>query len=209
MTLVKYLLEGGFAHIYKVTMEPKEDDNDVACLKRVIVPDKKGLDQLRKEVDVMKQLRHSRCIVRYYDSHAERMELGAYQVLVLMELCPNKSLLDYMNSKIKTKLTELEILTIMLDISIGVYEMHRLKMIHRDIKIENVLIDGNNRFKLCDFGSTLTPLRPPQSVEEFQALQHDITYQTTPQYRAPEMIDLYRGFPIDEKADIWALGCFL
>lgn len=208
-TIVKYLSEGGFSHIYEVTIDPKEDDSEIACLKRVIVQDKNGLTLLRKEVDVMKTLSQGKHIVKYYDSHAERLADGTYQVLVLMELCPNKSLLDYMNSKIKTMLTEEEILKIMNDISLGIYDMHALKLIHRDIKIENVLIDANHVFKLCDFGSTSTPMLPPKDQREFQLLSHDILYQTTPQYRAPEMIDLYRGFAIDEKADIWALGCFL
>lgn len=207
--ILQYLSEGGFAHIYKVQIDPPEEGTDIACLKRVIIPDKTGLDQLRKEVEVMKRLRHSRCVVKYFDSHAERLDSGGYQVLVLMELCPNKSLLDLMNAKIKTKLLEPEILAIMRDISIAVYEMHKVKMIHRDIKIENVLLDVNCRYKLADFGSTSGPIKPPQTPQELQALSHEITYQTTPQYRAPEMIDLYRGFPIDEKADIWALGCFL
>lgn len=208
-TIVDYLGEGGFAHIYKVEIDPLEEDTQIACLKRVIVPDKLGLMTLRKEVEVMKTLRHARRIVKYFDSHAERLDNGTYQVLVLMELCPNGLLLDYMNRKIKTKLTEPEILKIMVDIGIGVYEMHRLKLIHRDIKIENVLIDAKHRFKLCDFGSTLQPIMPPKDQQQFQLLSHDILYQTTPQYRAPEMIDLYRGIPIDDKADIWALGCFL
>jgi Serine/threonine protein kinase len=209
VTVLKYLSEGGFAHIYKVQIDPPEEDSEIACLKRVIVPDKNGLNLLRKEVDVMKTLRYGRNIVKYYDSHAERLDNGTYQVLVLMELCPNKSLLDYMNAKIKTKLTESEILKIMLDISIGIYEMHRLNMIHRDIKIENVLIDAKHNFKLCDFGSTASPIMPPKDQQQFQLLSHDILYQTTPQYRSPEMIDLYRGFPIDDKSDIWAFGCFL
>lgn len=157
----------------------------------------------------MKTLRHSRNIVKYYDSHAERLEDGTYQVLVLMELCPNGSLLDYMNQHIKTKLTESQILKIMLDICQGIYEMHKLKLIHRDIKIENVLIDSKNVFQLCDFGSTTVPTMAPQDQQQFNYLSHDILYHTTPQYRAPEMVDLYRGFAIDEKADIWALGCFL
>ena len=117
VTIVKYLLEGGFAHIYKVEIDPPEEDSNIACLKRVIVPDKNGLNLLRKEVDVMKTLRHGRNIVKYYDSHAERLDNGTYQVLVLMELCPNKSLLDYMNAHIKTKLLESQILTIMNDIA--------------------------------------------------------------------------------------------
>lgn len=161
-TIVKYLSEGGFAHIYKVTIDPSENDSNIACLKRVIILDKNGLNELRKEVEVMKTLRHSSNIVKYYDSHAERLDNGTYQVLVLMELCPNGSLLDYMNQHIKTKLTEPQILKIMLDICQGIYEMHKLKLIHRDIKIENVLIDSKNGFQLCDFGSTAVPTMAPQ-----------------------------------------------
>ncbi|GEQ71964.1 hypothetical protein JCM33374_g5650 [Metschnikowia sp. JCM 33374] len=207
--VVRYLSEGGFSKIYEVIMDPTEGDSEVGCLKQVLVPDKAGLNTLRKEVDVMKTLKNARSIVKYYDSNAERLPDGSYQVLVLMELCPNNSLLDYMNERIRSKLSEPEILKILLDISIGVYEMHKIKLIHRDIKIENVLIDAKNSFKLCDFGSVSTPIRPPQHQQEFQLLGHDILYHTTPQYRSPEMIDLYRGFPIDERSDIWALGCFL
>lgn len=209
VTVVRFLLEGGFSQIYEVVMEPHEGDSEIGCLKQVIVPDKAGLNTLRKEVEVMKTLRKAQSIVRYYDSNAERLENGTYQVLVLMELCPNKSLLDYMNAHIREKLSEKDILKIMRDITVGIYEMHKLKLVHRDIKIENVLIDAHHHFKLCDFGSVSSPIRPPKDQNEFRALSNDIMYQTTPQYRSPEMIDLYRGFPIDEKADIWALGCFL
>ncbi|QEL61605.1 hypothetical protein CJJ09_003753 [Candidozyma auris] len=207
--VVRFLSEGGFSKIYEVSMDPPHDDTDIGCLKQVIVPDKSGLNALRKEVDVMKTLHSAKHIVRYYDSNAERLPDGQYQVLVLMELCPNKSLLEYMNARIRTKLTEKEILKIMMDITLGLYEMHKLKLIHRDVKIENVLIDAHHVFKLCDFGSVSVPIRPPKDQREFQLLSHDILYQTTPQYRSPEMVDLYRAQPIDEKSDIWALGCFL
>lgn len=230
--VLRFILEGGFSQIYEVLMDPPpatapdfasdgapellnsaalglDPRGAIACLKQVVVPDKAGLAALRKEVEVMKILRSARSIVAYYDSNAEHLPDGLYQVLVLMELCPNKSLLDLMNTRIREKLSEPIILGIMLDISIGVYEMHRRRMVHRDIKIENVLIDAQHHFKLCDFGSVSGPVRLPQDPQEFQMLSHDILYQTTPQYRAPEMLDLYRGFPIDEKADIWALGCFL
>lgn len=209
VNVVRFLSEGGFSKIYEVKMDPPHDGTEVGCLKQVIVPDKSGLNALRKEVDVMKTLSLAKHIVRYYDSNAERLADGKYQVLVLMELCPNNSLLEYMNARIRTKLTEKEILKIMMDITLGLYEMHKIKLIHRDVKIENVLIDAKHVFKLCDFGSVSVPIRPPKDQREFQLLSHDILYQTTPQYRAPEMVDLYRAQPIDEKSDIWALGCFL
>ncbi|KAG7193922.1 uncharacterized protein KQ657_005121 [Scheffersomyces spartinae] len=209
--IANYLSEGGFSKIYKVKVDPPIDNQIAeACLKQVVVPDKNALEVLRKEVEVMKTLKGCRNIVNLFDSNAERQEYGGgYQVLMLMELCPNGSLLDYMNANIETKLQEKEILKIMMDISVAVYELHKKDLVHRDIKVENVLIDHQKRFKLCDFGSTLSYKMPPKNLEEFRTLSHDILYHTTQQYRAPEMIDLYRQLPIDDKADIWALGCFL
>ncbi|AGO13892.1 AaceriAGR027Cp [[Ashbya] aceris (nom. inval.)] len=221
--VVEYLAEGGFAHIYKVsfvgyTNELDRQDRmlqpgDTVCLKRVRVSDENGLNELRNEVEVMKKLRNSSNIVQYYDSNASRLGDGkpGYEVLLLMELCPNGSLLDYMNQRLATKLSEAEVLKIMYDITVGLSHMHyqRIPLIHRDIKIENVLVDAENNFKLCDFGSTSPCLPAVTTHQEIAMLMNNIYVHTTPQYRSPEMIDLYRCLPINEKSDIWALGIFL
>lgn len=210
-TIIRFIGQGGFSHIYSVRMDPQEDNSSIACLKRVIVPNKQGLSRLRAEVDVMRRLSKCETTVRYYDSNAAHIpgSTGVYEVLMLMELCENNSLLDYMNQHLSSRLTETEISSILLDVCKAVYELHRSKIIHRDIKIENVLIDKDYRFKLCDFGSACPVIPVPKDVNGFKALQNDLLHQTTPQYRSPEMIDLYRGYPIDEKSDIWALGVFL
>ncbi|ODV95278.1 hypothetical protein PACTADRAFT_42141, partial [Pachysolen tannophilus NRRL Y-2460] len=208
----KYISEGGYAHVYTVDITPSYNGSSVACLKRVAVPDKVTLNILRAEVDAMKRLKGHRYIVSYIDSHAARMSTGVgYEVFVLMEYCSGNGLIDFMNTRLVNKLTEPEILKIMSDITEALCIMHALNppLIHRDIKIENVLISGNGDYKLCDFGSASGVLRPPKNIEEFKILQEDIMRHTTAQYRAPEMIDLYKGFPIDEKSDIWAMGVFL
>lgn len=184
-------------------------DEQEACLKRVIVKEKSDLNQLRNEVDTMKRLVSSAYVVRYYDSNAQKLDSGLYEVLLLMEYCPNGSLLDYMNQHIKTKLTVDRITRIMCQIAVALGDMHSLKLIHRDLKIENVLRDAHGVFKLADFGSTSGFIAPPQTQEEVQLIANDIIRNTTPQYRAPEMIDLYKNLPIDDKSDIWALGVFL
>ncbi|CAN6674885.1 actin-regulating kinase Prk1p [Trichomonascus vanleenenianus] len=213
VAIKSYISAGGFAHVYVVYVSPKEDGTDVACLKRVQVPDKVHLNLLRAEVDAMKRLRGHPNIVRYIDSHASRMpgHTGEYEVLLLMEYCSNNGLIDFMNSRLKDQLKEHEILKIMYDITYGLACMHYLDppLIHRDLKIENVLIAGDGTFKLCDFGSSSPVLRPPRNSTEFHILDDDIQRHTTAQYRSPEMVDIYRGFPIDEKSDIWALGVFL
>lgn len=150
--------------------------------------------------------------MRYLDSHAARSSDGkGYEVFVLMEYCSRNGLIDFMNTRLKDMLSEPEILQIACDIGLGIANMHYLSppLIHRDLKIENVLISGDGVFKLCDFGSVSVILRPPRNPTEFQILDNDIQSHTTAQYRSPEMVDISRGFPIDEKSDIWAFGVFI
>lgn len=210
----KYFNQGGFAQVYTCMISPSWGQHRLACLKRVTVPDKGSLGTLRKEVDAMRKLQGIHCIVSYIDSHAARSHGGlgpGYEVFVLMEYCSNKGLIDFMNSRLVNKLKEPEILLIMEQITEAVAHMHALNppLIHRDIKIENVLIGDDGTYKLCDFGSVCTPISPPKNIEEFQIVQDDIMKNTTPQYRSPEMLDLYKGKAINEKSDIWALGIFL
>ncbi|CCK71616.1 serine/threonine protein kinase ARK1 KNAG_0H02020 [Huiozyma naganishii CBS 8797] len=213
--IIKYLTAGGFAQIYQTTISPIDpfSGTNIACLKRVIVPDKPSLNVLRAEVDAMKLLRNNRCVVSYIDSHAAKSSFqnGTYEVFLLMEYCENGGLINFLNSRLQNRLKESEVVNIMWSVSQGVAAMHALQppLVHRDIKIENVLLSKNNEFKLCDFGSVSGPIRPPSNPQELALVQNDIMRNTTAQYRSPEMIDMSRGFPIDEKSDIWALGVFL
>ena len=120
-------------------------------------------------------------------------------------------------------LSERQILRIFADIcnAVGACHFRRPQAIlHRDIKLENILIDSQHNSILCDFGSAI--LLSPSSTNEFQQyqtnqlttnliqqLEEEIQRYTTLAYRAPEMIDLYSRLPITLKVDIWAMGCLL
>ncbi|KAK9458516.1 uncharacterized protein V1516DRAFT_682374 [Lipomyces oligophaga] len=211
VVIERYLSEGGFAHVYVVQLDPIDGDTDRAVLKRVAVPDKENLNLLRKEVDTMKRLRGFPNVVRYIDSHASHLTSGGYEVFVLMEFCSGGGLINLMNSRLQHRFTEREILYIFSDIVVGVSAMHYLEppLIHRDLKIENVLIDGTGVFKVCDFGSSSEVIEPGRTGQECRLIEDDIQQHTTLQYRSPEMVDVYRRLPIDEKSDIWALGVLL
>lgn len=214
VVIQKYLSEGGFAHVYLVKLPRPVDGTDQAVLKRVAVPDKETLRGMRTEVETMKRLKGHRTIVTYIDSHASELKGGGYEVFLLMEYCNGGGLIDFMNTRLQHRLTEPEILNIFSDVAEGVACMHYLKppLLHRDLKVENVLITINGskrRFKLCDFGSAAPPRPAPQTVVECRLMDEDVQRHTTLQYRSPEMIDVYRKQPIDEKSDIWALGVLL
>lgn len=80
----------------------------------------------------------------------------------------------------------------------GLRAMHRMDMIHQDLKPDNVLIDRNNTLKIIDFGSThIAGLAETQTV-----LQHNHIVGTA-SYSAPEY---FRGQPGSNRADIFSLG---
>ena len=214
VVIQKYLSEGGFAHVYLVKMPSPINGTDQAVLKRVAVPDKESLRGMRIEVETMKRLKGHRAIVTYIDSHASELRGGGFEVFLLMEYCNGGGLIDFMNTRLQHRLTEPEILGIFADVAEGVACMHYLRppLLHRDLKVENVLITAVGsvkKFKLCDFGSAAAPRPAPTTAAECRLMDEDVQKHTTMQYRSPEMVDVYRKQPIDEKSDIWALGVLL
>lgn len=215
VTIEKYLSEGGFAHVYVVRVPRDNNKHELAVLKRVAVPDKEHLANMRTEVETMKKLKGHERVVTYFDSHASQLKGGGYEVFLLMEYCGGGGLIDFMNTRLQHRLTEPEILKIFGDCAEGVACMHYLKppLLHRDLKVENVLISktakGTPVYKICDFGSSAPPRPAAKTPEEGRVIEEDVQKHTTMQYRSPEMIDVWRKVPIDEKSDIWALGVLL
>lgn len=80
----------------------------------------------------------------------------------------------------------------------AVFYMHRMRIAHRDLKLENLLLDWDGSVKLCDFGF----VREVTSEQRFSQ-----TYCGSKSYAAPEIL---MGIPYDpKKSDVWALGVIL
>lgn len=159
--------------------------------------------------------------MHFVEASASALQGGGYEIFILMEYCSGGGIIDLMNSRLRTRLSEAEVLKIFGDVAAGLKVMHSMDppIMHRDLKVENILLSppppANPRigptYKLCDFGSSkaLLTRRAPRSLEEVKRLEADLNKHTTLQYRAPEMVDVYQRRPIDEKADIWAMGVLL
>ncbi|TKY88495.1 hypothetical protein EX895_002483 [Sporisorium graminicola] len=252
VTVKRYLSEGGFAHVYLVTTAQPipmpssvtgavsasmtnnsataERGETVHVLKRMAVPDKAALADVRREVEVHKLLRNQANIVQFIEASATSLQGGGYEIFILMEYCSGGGIISLMNARLRDRLREEEVLKIFGDVCAGVAVMHHLDppLMHRDLKVENILmapstdpgtIPGSRStssnlkatFKLCDFGSAAPILsrKPAKSMDEVKRVEADLNKHTTLQYRAPEMVDVYQRRVIDEKADIWALGVLL
>lgn len=221
VTVSRFLSSGGFAQVYLVEADvpvpiPGHEHQDTTLvLKHMCVWNKDALASVRGEVEYHRELRGHESIVHFVEASAASLVGDGWEIFILMEYCAGGGLIDYLNTRLQHRLREDEVLRIFRDVCEGVLIMHHQDpvLVHRDIKIENVLRTTSNppRFKLCDFGSCFPVLsrRAAKSAEEIQRCERELNQHTTMQYRAPEMIDLGMQVPITEKADIWALGVFL
>ncbi|KAK4518377.1 uncharacterized protein ATC70_001730 [Mucor velutinosus] len=205
-----FIAEGGFAHVYIARIEGK---SGYVVLKRVAVPDGERLKMVEKEIAFMRRLGDHKNIVRYYESRIDALPVGGFEALILMEYCPGGGVIDLMNRRLQQRLTEPEILKIFSDVAEALAYMHYCNppVLHRDLKVENILILNQDSYKLCDFGSASLSKGAyiPTTLRDIQKMEDDIQRHTTLQYRAPEMIDVYQKKPVNEKADIWAMGVLL
>ena len=114
-----------------------------------------------------------------------------------MEYIGHNSLNSYLKSKSGRKLIEDEGKIIFRQLCESLKYCQEHKIVHRDIKLENILLDSNKKIKLIDFGfSIIIPKDKKLSI-----------FCGTPSYMSPEIVSKkeYFGFP----ADIWALGIVL
>ena len=198
----KLLGEGGYGYVFEVS----DSKGNKYALKKMNILNKTQYQNILHEVQIWKQISKCPNIVKLLDVSETKSEVD-----ILMELCTEGSLLDYINNS-NDNIPENIALNIIKNIANGLEGMHSQfpPIAHRDVKIENVLRFGNS-FKLCDFGSASTDtLIPEKETKESKRDKFDIFERnTTFMYRPPEMVDEYGSFPVNEKVDIWALGCIL
>ena len=145
--------------------------------------------RIGREIRVLKRLSHSN-VIRIFDvleSHSK--------IYVVMEYCEGGSLLDYVRSK--KRLTEAKACTFLQQVLRGLEHCHHQGVVHRDIKLENLLLDADRGMKIIDFGLSAI-LQPGRKLR---------VHCGSPSYAAPEIVarKLYEGPPVD----IWSLGVVL
>ncbi|XP_067290299.1 AP2-associated protein kinase 1 isoform X3 [Pseudorasbora parva] len=207
VTVEETLAEGGFAIVFLV-----RTNQGVRCaLKRMYVNNEHDLQVCKREIQIMRDLTGHKNIVGFLDSSITAVGGGdVWEVFILMDFCRGGQVVNLMNQRLQTGFSEQEALQIFCDTCEAVARLHQFKtpIIHRDLKVENILLHDKGHYVLCDFGSATMKFQNPQS-EGVTVVEDEIKKYTTLSYRAPEMVNLYNGKIITTKADIWAMGCLL
>ncbi|KAK2440400.1 Protein kinase superfamily protein [Trifolium repens] len=203
----KVIAEGGFSCVY-LARDAVHMSKQYA-LKHIICNDDESLGLVKKEISVMKLLIGHPNVVKLH-AHAIYDMGRTKEAFLVMEFC-EKSLVSVLESRGAGYFDEKQVLLIFRDVCNAVFAMHCQSppIAHRDLKAENLLLSSDGLWKLCDFGSISTNHKRFEKPEEMGIEEDNIRKYTTPAYRAPEMWDLFLKEVINEKVDIWALGCLL
>ncbi|XP_054904868.1 AP2-associated protein kinase 1-like isoform X5 [Poeciliopsis prolifica] len=207
VTVEEIVAEGGFAIVFLV----RTHQGQRCALKRMYVNNEHDLRICKLEIQIMRDLVGNKNIVGFLDSSIAAVGAGdVWEVLILMDFCRGGQVVNLMNQRLQTGFSEAEVLRIFCDTCEAVARLHQCKtpIVHRDLKVENILLHDQGHYVLCDFGSATNHFQNPQT-EGVAVVEEEIKKYTTLSYRAPEMVNLYGGKLITTKADIWALGCLL
>ncbi|XP_062873342.1 traf2 and NCK-interacting protein kinase-like [Trichomycterus rosablanca] len=155
-------------------------------------------EDLKAEINLLRKYSHHRNIATYCGALIKKTPMEDHLWLV-MEFCGGGSLASLIKSTRKKSLKEEWTAYISREILRGLSHLHKYKVIHRDIKGLNVMLNEKAEVKLVDFGV---------SVQTDSTLCQSNTFIGTPNWMAPEVIDCQKDptSSYDCKSDIWSLG---
>ncbi|KAL4446388.1 hypothetical protein ABPG74_001129 [Tetrahymena malaccensis] len=190
-SLIKEIGQGSFARVYRGRTETNGVQEDFAIKmisKGYLREDNQEL--IDKEISILLKLRHKN-IIRLVDF--KKTNNNWY---LIFEFCELGDLEQYMKEKFNGKFPLSIALTFIQQLKSAFQEIRRLKFVHRDLKLANILLTKDLTVKLGDFGFA-------KHFDDNSLLQ---SYCGTPITMAPEILKREK---YNEKCDIWSLGIII
>ena len=188
--ILKKLGKGSFGEVFKVR---RKKDDKIYVLK-VVDYSQMSSEEITSavlECTVLAKV-HSEYVCKYYDSFYE-----AQYINIVMEFCESGDLQQYIKAQNKKPLDENTIWRLFIEICLGLYYLHNLRILHRDIKSMNIFLGKDNKVKIGDLGVA-------KELNETKKMAHTIV--GTPYYLSPELCE---EKSYNHKSDVWSLGCVL
>ncbi|XP_051979466.1 NUAK family SNF1-like kinase 2 [Xyrauchen texanus] len=161
----------------------------IKSIRKEKIKDEQDLIHIRREIEIMSSLSHPHIIT------INEVFENKDKIVIVMEYASKGDLYDYISDR--QTITETEARHVFRQIVSAVHYCHRNGIVHRDLKLENILLDGNGNIKIADFGLS-------NLYQRDKFLQ---TYCGSPLYASPEIVNgrPYRGPEVDS----WSLGVLL
>lgn len=177
--------EGSFGRVYKAT---RKVDDQIVALKIISKRGRsnKELKNLRRECDIQEKLKHPNVIemLESFETKNDLVVVTEYaQIDLHRYLAKNGAISEDKAQKLVCHLVS------------ALYYLHSNRILHRDLKPQNVLLNDDLHAKLCDFGLARNMTMGTHVLTSIKG---------TPLYMAPELL---AERPYDHQADLWSLGC--
>ncbi|XP_010146232.1 PREDICTED: NUAK family SNF1-like kinase 2, partial [Eurypyga helias] len=143
----------------------------IKSIRKDKIKDEQDLVHIRREIEIMSSLNHPHIIAVH-----EVFE-NSSKIVIVMEYASKGDLYDYISER--QRLTEQEARHFFRQVVSAVYYCHKNGIVHRDLKLENILLDANGNIKIADFGLS-------NVYQQDKLLQ---TYCGSPLYASPEIIN--------------------
>ena len=190
--IVKELGKGTYATAYLVSKTISDSTKEYYVIKQINLEcmSIKEQDTFKNEANLLSKIK-SEFVVKFYESFEEN---NFYNIVI--EYCEGGDLEQLLIERKKIPLNENFIWKVFIQIVIGLGEIHKMNILHRDIKTSNIFLTKNNDVKIGDLGI----------AKQLIKKRYTNTLIGTPYYLSPEIC---KEKPYNEKSDIWALGCVL
>ena len=189
--IIEKIGKGAFGIVYKVK---KINEPIIYVIKQISLNGltKQQINQVKSEAKILSLIK-SNYVVKYYESFIEKEDLN-----IVMEYCNNGDLCNFLKNQKKKSIPLKEdlIWQIFIKITLGLTTIHKMKILHRDLKTLNIFLNKDMGIKIGDLGV----------AKELNQVSFANTIIGTPYYLSPEMCE---DKPYNQKSDVWALGCIL
>ncbi|CAI2364178.1 unnamed protein product [Moneuplotes crassus] len=185
----KCIGKGAFGKVNLAVQKVSQSLVAIKSINKQYLLDNNSKRKVMQEVYILKKIRHQN-VVHFF----ETFETEKY-ILLVMELCGGGDLLNYVRKRRRLKEDLAKVF--FKQIILALYCIHQKNIVHRDIKLDNILLDHHGNVKIGDFGVSKL-VRPGEKMTEQCG---------TPAYIAPEIL-LDRGYS-GYGVDIWSAGVVL